>query len=303
MTKNLKNVDLNLLVIFEAIYRANNISRAADLLGMSQPAVSNALARLRELIDDPLFVRSPRGVDPTMKARELIVPVREALGLIGRHLGTRSEIDLTTYRRLFRIVIVDPLEAIMMPAVMRIVTSQAPGIDIECIPAHPRVTDELKGGTLDLACFPYPVDTSDIVVKPLCAADLVVVSRRDHPEIKRPLDLDTFQRLPHIGLARELRGMTNVDKSLAANTQPRRVAYMASKIWSIPPMVERTDLIGLLPRAFVNEIIGNFALDVHELPIQIPEQHLYMMWHTSNEHDPGHIWLRESMMRAMLTNQ
>jgi Bacterial regulatory helix-turn-helix protein, lysR family len=94
MSANLKNMDLNLLVIFEAIYSNNNISRASERLGMSQPAVSNALARLRLAFDDPLFIRSPKGVEPTTKASELIHPVREALGLIGRHLPSGANFDL-----------------------------------------------------------------------------------------------------------------------------------------------------------------------------------------------------------------
>lgn len=303
MTKNLKNLDLNLLVIFEAIYRNGNISRAAESLGMSQPAVSNALGRLREAVDDPLFVRSPRGVEPTAKARELIHPLRDALGLIGRHLGTASEIDLSTYKRLFRIIIVDPLEPIIMPPVIKVLTTMAPHIDIECTQAHPRVTDDLKAGTIDLACFPFPVDTTDIVFKPIMTLDPVVISRRNHPEIVKPLDVETFERLPHIGLRRELRGLAEVDKSLSVGTRSRRVAYMASKIWSIPAMVERTDLISMLPRSFCEEIQGNFAIDMHEMPIAVPEQHIYMLWHASSENDPGHIWLREEMMRALRSNR
>jgi DNA-binding transcriptional LysR family regulator len=84
---------------------------------------------------------------------------------------------------------------------------------------------------------------------------------------------------------------------------PRQVGYMAAKIWSMPAMIERTDLVGILPRRFVQEIAGNFALDIHEMPTEMPEQHMYMMWHANSEHDPGHIWLRESMMRAAQSNQ
>ena len=269
---------------------------------MSQPAVSNALARLRELIDDPLFVRAPRGVEPTIKTRELITPVREALTLIGRHIGTTANPDLSNYKRLFRIAVIDPLEPIIMPAVVRTITSQAPGINIECIQPHPRVFDEIRAGAIDLACSAYPADMTNLVVRLIGPADIVVVTRRNHPGISKPLDLETFQRLPHVALIRELRGFTNIDRILAANMTPRRVVYMVSKIWSIPPMVERTDLVGMLPRAFVNAIIGNFDLDIHEPPTELPEQHLYMTWHANSEHDPGHIWLRESMMQAVLTN-
>lgn len=301
--RSLKNADLNLLVIFEAIYATGNISRAAERLGMSQPAVSNALARLRELVDDPLFVRAPGGVRPTGKTREMIQPVREALALIERNLGQTPNIDLATYKRLFRIIIVDPLEPIMMPTIIGTIAEQAPGINIECVQPHPKVYDDIRNSIIDVACFPFPVDATDIVAKPLAPVDLVVVARRDHPGIKKPLDVETFQRLPHIGLRRELRGLTNIDRSLSVDNIERRVLYMASKIWSIPAMVERTDLISMLPRAFVKSVADNFALDIHELPVAIPEQYNYIAWHINSDHDPGHIWLREQMTLAARGNQ
>jgi DNA-binding transcriptional LysR family regulator len=303
MNKNLKNVDLNLLVIFEAIYATSNISRAAERLGMSQPAVSNALARLRELIDDALFVRAPGGVEPTIRARDMIRPVREALGVIGQQLGDNGAIDLPNYKRIFRVILVDALEPIIMPPVVRTLMSEAPNVHIECIQGDAKFYEGIAAGTIDLACFAFPVDTTDMIVKPICPVDLVVVSRRDHPAITRPLDRETLQGLTQIALGRELRGLTSVDKGLMARGMPRRVGYMASKIWSMPPMIERTDLVGILPRRFVEEIAGNFALDIHEMPIEMPEQFVYMMWHANSELDPGHKWLRESMMQAAQSNQ
>ena len=303
MTKNLKNVDLNLLVIFEAIYATSNISRAADRLGMSQPAVSNALARLRELIDDALFVRAARGVEPTIRAREMIQPVRDALGVIGQQLGGGSSIDLATYKRIFRVIMVDTLEPIIMPPVVRALMAQAPHVQIECIQGDDRFYDGVISGTIDLACFAYPVDTTDITVKPICPVDLVVLSRRDHPAIRKPLDLETFRQLTQIAVSRELRGLTNIDRNLVANEMQRRIGYMAAKAWSIPPMVERTDLVGILPRRFVQEIAGNFAVDIHEMPVKLPEQYLYMMWHTNSELDPAHKWLRDLMMQAVKSHR
>lgn len=302
MAINLRTIDLNLLVIFEALYATGNTSRAAERLGMSQPAVSSALGRLRDLVGDQLFVRTPRGVKPTSKAREMIQPVREALGAIGRQLESGDSIDISTYQRLFRIVIADPLEPIIMPPIVRTITSQAPGIQVECVQATARFAEDIRDGSIDLACFSFPIDTSDIVVKTLPPVDLVVVSRRNHPEIKGRLDAETFSRLPQIAVGRELRGLTGVDKNLVSKGVARRTPYMAAKIWSMPPMIQRTDLIGLLPRRFAQEILQNFELDIHEVPIEMPEQHMYMMWHVNSDHDPGHKWLRESMLRAAQTN-
>jgi len=193
----------------------------------------------------------------------------------------------------------DPYEPILMPPIIRTIAAQAPGIEIECVPATAKYVDDIRDRSIDLACFAYPTDASDIVAKALCPVDFVVVSRRDHPEIRKPLDAETFRRLPQISVGRELRGLTGIDKNLIATGTQRRLPYMAAKIWSIPPMVERTDLIGFLPRLFVNEIADNFELDVHEVPFAMPEQYMFLLWHVNSEDDPGHKWLRESMLRAL----
>jgi DNA-binding transcriptional LysR family regulator len=302
MAVNLRKIDLNLLVIFEALYETRNTSRAAERLGMSQPAVSGALRRLRDIVGDPLFVRSREGVSPTNTAREIIEPIRDALSVIGRQLAHGETIDIATYRRLFRIIIVDTLEPIVMPAIVRTILAQAPGVQIECIQATARFAEEIRDGSIDIACFAFPVDSSDLVVKAIMPLDLVVVSRRDHPEIKKPLDLATFSRLPHTAVRRELRGLTGVDRNLVASGIERRTPYMAAKIWSIPPMVQRTDLISVLPRRFALEVAANFDLDIHEIPLKLPEQHVYMLWHVNREHDPGHRWLRDSVMRVLQAN-
>ncbi|MBR0956646.1 LysR family transcriptional regulator [Bradyrhizobium japonicum] len=303
MAINLRKIDLNLLVIFEALYSTGNTSKAAERLGMSQPAVSSALGRLRELLGDPLFVRSPRGVAPTNKAREIIQPVREALAVIGRQFTVADSIDLATYTRLFRIIVSDPLEALVMPSIVRTLLTQAPGVQIECVQATARYAEDIREGNIDLACFAFPIDTTDIVVKSIMAFDLVVISRRDHPEITKPLDLATFARLPQVAVAHELRGLTGVDKNMVAQGTVRRTPYMVSKIWSMPAMVQRTDLIGLLPRRFAEEIADNFQLDLHDLPMPLAEQYAYMLWHVNSENDPGHKWLRESIMQGLQSNR
>jgi DNA-binding transcriptional LysR family regulator len=290
-------------VIFEALYATGNTSRAAERLGMSQPAVSNALSRLRDLIGDPLFVREARGLKPTSKSHEIIRPVRDALSVIGRQLGHGDTIELATYQRLFRIILPDPLESIMMPTIVRTILSEAPKIEIECVQATARYAEDIRAGSIDLACFAFPIDTTDIVAKPLIPFDLVVVSRRNHPGIKAPLDLETFRELPQIAVGRELRGLTGVDRNLVAQGTRRHTPYMAAKIWSMPAMIQRTDLIGLLPRRFARDIAENFELDIHEVPLPMPEQHMYMLWHVNSEHDPGHKWLRESMVQALESNQ
>lgn len=297
---NLKNLDLNLLVVFEAIYSAGNISHAANQLAMSQPAVSNALARLRDLVGDPLFVRAKRGVEPTSKAKDMIGPVRDALGLIKRQLDGSSEIDFATIRRRFRILMIDVLEAILMPPVLKIITEKAPGIVIESLSGF-RVdfVNEIMSGTLDLGFYVFPVNAPEIVTVPVCAVDAVVVARRGHPKIGKTLDIKTFRSLKQVTLTPELRAMTHIDKDMAAHEIPRDVAYMVGRLWSFPPIIERSDLVGVLPRRFAEEVARNFDIVWYDPPIKISEQYLYMMWHRKNEHDAGHRWLRETFLAAI----
>lgn len=297
---NLKNLDLNLLVVFEAIYSTGNISQAAGQLAMSQPAVSNALARLRHLLDDQLFLRAKRGVEPTTKAKAIIGAVREALALIKRELGGEDAIDLVTYKRQFRILMFDPLDVIMMPPVLQRIIHEAPGISIECPP--PFRTDfakELLAGTLDLACYIYPLNTPDIVTVPVCPVEVVTIARRGHPRIRGTLDLDTFKTVKHVTLIPELRALTHLQKDVAANRFERDVAYMVARLGSMPAIVERTDLVASVPRRFAEEMAKNFDIEIHQPPIPVAEQHIYMMWHRKNEHDAGHRWLREMLLATM----
>ncbi len=296
---NLKKLDLNLLVVFEAIYSAANISHAAKQLGMSQPAVSNALARLRVLMDDPLFVAQRRGVEATVKARQMIGPVREALGIIKGQLNTH-DIDPATYQRRFRLLLVDAIEPIVMPPVLGMIADSAPGVSIEsCVLTSPNFAEQLRDGTIDLACFSYPFNAPDIVTMPICGVDAVVIARRGHPEIGDSLDLATYAKLGHVALVPELRAMMHIEKDMVAHQVPRRIVCMVNKLWSIAPLVERTDLIGLLPRWFAAQISGNFDVAVHALPVRISEQYIYMIWHSKNEADPGLRWLRNAMLAAI----
>src|ERR1700726_365938 len=130
MSLNLRKIDLNLLVIFEALYSTGSTIRAAEMLGMSQPAVSNELGRVGDLIGAPLSVREARGLRPNGKSHEIIGPVRDALAVIGRQFVAADTIDLATYKRLFRIIMADPYEPILMPSIIRTIAAHAPGIEI-----------------------------------------------------------------------------------------------------------------------------------------------------------------------------
>lgn len=295
---NLKDLDLKLLVVFEAIYSAGNISRAAEKLSMSQPAVSNLLARLRDLTGDPLFARGRRGVAPTMRAQAMISPVREALGLIGRQFGGSAEVDLATYRRTFRISVMDPLEPLLMPPLLDVIAERAPGVTIEGVLARPEFSQDVLSGTVDLVCFAYPTTSPEITVVPIAPVDLVVVARSGHPRIGKTLDAATFASLPFVAMSIELRALAQVDRELLVHGLKRRVIYSVPRIWSMPAIVAGSDLACMLPRKFAEYVARNYALALHEPPVKLAEQHTYMMWHARMDSDPGHKWLREALLET-----
>ena len=295
---NLRDLDLKLLVVFEAIYSTGNISRAAEKLAMSQPAVSNQLARLRELLDDPLFARGRRGVEPTVKAQTMIGPVREALGLIGRQFGDTAELDLATYRRTFRISLLEPLEPLLMPPILNQIAERAPGVSIEGISPRAEFAQDILSGTLDLVCYAYPVTSPDIAVVPLASVDFVVITRRNHPRIGTTLGVEALSQLGFVGLATDVRQLTMIDRDLLTHGIKRRFVYGVPRVWSIPPLVADSDLISFMGRPFAAYLATKFDLDIYEMPVSVPAQIIYMAWHIKMDDDPGHKWLREAMMAA-----
>ena len=296
--KSLRNLDLNLMVVFEAIYASGNISHASKHLALSQPAVSNALARLRTLMEDPLFVRTKTGVAATPKARRMIGPVRDALKLLGAQIDS-GEPDFATYERHFRIVISDPIEAVTMPAVVNALAAKMPKVTLECLSGfRADFVNELVEGTADLACYIYPTPTPDLVTVPITPFDVVVVTRRGHPAFRKKITAEAYLKLRHIMLSPDLRNKIHVEQSMAAQGALRRPMYTVNKLWSFPFMIERTDLVATLPRWFAQEVQKNFALDIHPSPVPVAEQHIYMTWHVRDNDDPGHKWLREAMLAA-----
>jgi DNA-binding transcriptional LysR family regulator len=293
---NLKSLDLNLLVVFEAIYSAGNISHAATKLAMSQPAVSNALARLRDLLNDPLFVRAKRGVEPTTKAKSMIGPVREALGLIGTHLGGVNANDLASYRRTFRISTMDVLEPLLMPQLLNLLADRAPGISIEGVMARPEIVQDVIAGTVDIACFSYPAAFPEISIVAMGPVDLVVIARRNHPLIGKTLKASIMNDLSYIALAADTRGYTQVDRELLVHNIKRRVVMSVFRLWSMPSIVAETDLVGICPRGFARHAAEHYDIDIHDMPVRISDQHLYMMWNATQDADPAHKWLREHLL-------
>ena len=296
--ENLRQLDLNLLVTFDAIYSTGNISQAARELGLSQPTISNSLSRLRASVGDPLFVRASKGVKPTPKAVQMIGSVREALQIIDKGVSNPVSFDPATTRRHFRMVLLDQLEPILMPAIIRQIQDHTT-ITIEALHIwQTSVADRLEDGSLDLILSPYVYDLSDFQCSPIGAADVVMAARRDHPSIDGEITLELFETLPHMALVPELRQQTRLEEYLHSINISRHVAYTVTKFWSFPHILSHTDLIAILPGVFARVAARSYPIEIYPLPFDLPEQRVYMTWKNNRNNDAGHIWLREQIQAA-----
>lgn len=295
----LKNLDLNLLVVFEAVYSAGNISQAARRLGMSQPTISNALRRLRDSLDDPLFVRSGRGVHPTPRAMQMIGPVREALQMIESGVAPGDSFDPARSSRHFRLVVLDAMEPIIMPHVIRRIQDHK-SISIENLAiVNTPMSDGLNDGSLDLVISGFLTESRDTQCEALAPVHLSMVARSDHPAIDGAFTLDHFQTLGHIALVPRMRALSRLEEALRRLDIQRHVAYSVTKFWSFPHILMTTDLVAALPTAFARVIARNYPLALYDLPFAYPDERIYMTWKTSRTNDPGHRWLRGEIAVAL----
>jgi len=296
--ESLRTIDLNLLIVFEAVYSARNISHAASQMGMSQPTISNSLARLRDTLGDPLFVRSGRGVEPTAKAEQMIGPVREALRMITSGVTGDGEFDPTKTKRTFRMVLLDQLEPTLMPPVIRQIQDHH-SVSLEILPvATTPVIEKLNDGTLDLVLSVYVNNLEEYDCEVIGRANVVVIARKNHPRINGSLTLDDFQSLGHISLIPQMRAMSRVDEMLQHLKIERHIAYTVTKFWSFPYIIAQTDLIALFPGDFAKVMARHLPLDLHPVPFELPEQQVYMTWKKNRSSDPGHRWLRDQIRQA-----
>lgn len=295
----LKNLDLNLLIVFEAVYSAGNISRAATRLGMSQPTISNALRRLRDSLNDPLFVRYGRGVEPTPRAVQMIGPVREALQMIESGVAPGDHFDPRTSSRHFRVVVFDAMEPIIMPPVIRRIQDyRAVTIENLAVVGTP-MSEKLNDGSLDLVISGFLRESRETQCEALTQVHMSAVARRDHPAISGELTLEQFQTFGHVALVPRVRALSRVDEALRRLDIRRHIAYSVTKLWSFPQILMTTDLIAILPTPFAKAVARNYSLSLYDLPFDYPEERIYMTWKTSRTNDPGHRWLREEVAAAL----
>jgi len=298
-TVHLSRIDLNLFVVFDAIYTESGITRASKRLSLTQPAISHALGRLRELFDDPLFIRQGKAMIPTPLARVMIDPVRQSLRGFEATLKRVDRFDPATARKHFTVGMRDVRELTMLPNLLRSVTRVAPFIDIAIVRAERKQLEtELAAGTLDAAIDVRLALSDEVRRHPINAERLVVVARPRHPTVKRELDLETYLSQEHILVSTRRRGFGVEDYELSRHGLKRRIRLRGQHYFAACRVVSETDLILTMAERYARIVNRLFRNRVLPFPLEVPDYDAYLYWHVNAETDPANQWLREQLMRA-----
>ena len=294
---NLRSIDLNLLVVFDAIFRAGNISVAAQQIGMSQPAASNALTRFRSLVDDPLFIRNPTGVTPTQKARELAEPIRQALTLLESTLEPRMGYDYTKDNAPLLIAMEELSELILVPRLVSRMRQIAPGIRVGVSQETGAASlDALRKGTLDMSLeYAREALPTEYRSRILFQEERVAVVRRDHESIGNSLSLETYLRAPHVVLNQRVRGATSVNAFLEKKGWKRNIALEIPTYLSVPTVLMRTDFVATMPRRVASHLAEFYPLKIFRLPFAMAPLQFELIWHESRSGSARHEWMRNTI--------
>lgn len=290
----MRHQDLNLLIIFDAIMTEGAITRAADRLAMTQPAVSNALSRMRTAWKDELFVKDGRGIQPTNFARNLWTQVRGPLGELGEAI-TPEEFNPATATRTFRIAAADVTVESIWGKLRKEIEQKAPGVNIYTVPySYHAQVDRLNNAEVDLVVGKQTITENTIRSEYLLTPKHVCVMRHDHPLAKNEeLTLEDFISAEHllVSPSGELDSLT--DQALMNLGMRRRVAMSVNHFSTVPSLLQQSDLICVVPSMAVERAIFSGELAVYETPVEHAPSHASLMWHKRQDNDHGLIWVRQ----------
>ena len=306
---NMGSFDLNLLRVFDALARERSVTRAGDRIGLSQPAVSAALGRLRQALDDQLFVRQGNEMVPTPRALELAATIRATLAQVERALGSAVGFDPGKAERSFTLLGADFFSTVMMPHLAETVRAAAPGVSLRFLDSSRGEVDRLLGEEVIDVALERPLDLPEWICRSvLFASPFVVIAARSHAAIAAAgvlpgevLPLDLFCALPHA--LRSIDGTMSglVDEALAATGRRRRVVLALPHFFAVGRAVARGSVIAAVPVQLARAAAEDLGLAVYELPFPMPAPEIQLYWHRRRQQDPAHAWLREQVIEAART--
>ena len=307
---NFRTLDLNLLRVFDEVMAERSLTRAARNLSLTQPAVSNALRRLRGTLGDELVVRDGQGMAPTPRALALWPTVREALRQLQASLSP-STFEPATASTTFVLTMADATAAELMPGLIDILEREAPGVAIRVLPLSTRDPRRLLDeGTADLAVGHFPSVLADLVVRAqgdenvafahqrLYDGQYVCVMRADHPLARGPLTLDKFCAARHMLVSFSGRPYGFIDESLASLGRKRQVVLTVNQFFTAGRVVANSNLLTVLPQHFVSVTGIADQLVLRQLPFDVDPVHVDAVWHSRMEAQSAHLWLRSAVLRV-----
>ncbi|MDM0014343.1 LysR family transcriptional regulator [Variovorax sp. J22P168] len=310
MDVNFRTLDLNLLRVFDEVMAERNLTRAARNLSITQPAVSNALRRLRDVVGDELVHRSGAGVEPTPRALALWPTVRDALRQL-QHTLAPGEFDAGIADTTFLLAMADATAAELMPGLIGIVEREARAISLRVLPLTTRDPRRmLEQEEVDVAIGYFPAVIASLAARGqsgvgvpfesqrLYVGEYVCVMRRDHPLAGSPLTLDAFCAARHLLVSFSGRPYGFIDQTLGALGRERRIVVTVNQFYTAGRVVANSDLLAVMPRHFVRVTGIDEQLALRELPFHHPLVHVDALWHRRAQHARAHGWLREALLRA-----
>lgn len=286
-------LDPKLLRLFDALYTTGSVTKAAEQLGQSQPTVSIWLGKLRQLLDDPLFVRTPDGMAPTPRAAELIAPARQALQSLRLLAVGRSEFDPAVVERNFRICMTDASHVTLLPHILAHVRALGPGITLEAALIDGGTAKALQAGDADLAIGFLPWLEAGFYQQTLYPQDWICIANARHPRIGDKLTLHQYAAEAHVSISYGT-GSQLLQEALARNQLQRRVVLDLPGFLGLTTIISTTDLVATLPR-HIGETLAAASgggLAVHRCPVPVPGFTVKQHWHARFHQDPGNRWLR-----------
>ena len=298
----LHTINTNLLVALDALLKTSSVTGAAKRLGVSPSAVSHSLRQLRELLDDPLLVRTQRGLRPTERAKALGPPLARALNDLELALGALSAFDLAIAQRRFVVAAPDFIGTELLTRVIDRTWKSAPGLDLDLLPSARNAEGwRLENGEIDLLVGALLDPATRTLRQDLYDERFVVIARRDHPDIQGSVSLKQFAQWPHalVGIDdRYVPERSWVATELAKHGLARRVAIRERYFIGVANTVASTDLISPVPHTLASWAQRRFGVQVLAPPIALPQYVEQMVWHPRSDRDPAHAWLRERITEA-----
>lgn len=287
------DIDLNLLSVFQEVYRERQISSAARKLGLSQSAVSNALARLRRAFGDELFVRTASGMQPTPLATQMAEPIGVAMAQVALALNQRSRFDPATSSRRFVLAMTDVGEIYFMPTLIERCKLLAPLVEISSMRAGSlALKEEMEGGRVDLAVGPFEDISEALYQRQLFRQPYVTMMRKGHPLAKGEMTLARFVKAEHMLVDANESPYDRINALLARAGVGPSVRFRVPHFTAVPYMVATSDLVVTVPQKLAERAALPFGLEWIVPPLELPTLQTNVFWHRRYNQDPGNQWLR-----------